>query len=74
MKGIQHAGEYDLTDLKLFTGSGEIINLSLIYQSMDIFENMFSNGLTGTLMLVDTNNLIMNAPITGQEFLSFKND
>ena len=23
-------------------------------------------------MLVDTNNLIMNAPITGQEFLSFK--
>jgi len=72
MKGIQHAGEYDLTDLRLYTGSGEVINLSLSYQMIDIYENMFSNGLTGTITIVDTNNLIMNAPITGQEFLSFK--
>ena len=43
MKGIQHAGEYDLTDLKLFTGSGEIINLSLIYQSMDDQVDEFMN-------------------------------
>ena len=72
MKGIQHAGEYDLTDLRLYTGSGEVINLSLSYQMIDIYENIFSNGLTGTITIVDTNNLIMNAPITGQEFLSFK--
>ena len=72
MKGIQHAGEYDLTDLKLYTGSGEVLNLSLMYQSLDIYENMFSNGLTGALIIVDTNNIVMNAPITGQEFLSFK--
>jgi len=72
MSGIRSAGEYQLTDLKLFTGSGEVVNLDNIYVSLDIYENMFSNGLTGTLMIVDTNNLIMNAPITGQEFLSFK--
>ena len=59
MKGIQHAGEYDLTDLKLYTGSGEILNLSLMYQSLDIYENMFSNGLTGALIIVDTNNIVM---------------
>ena len=72
MQGIQHAGEYDLSDLKLFTGSGEVLNLDINYLSLDIYENMFSNGLTGTLLVSDTNNLIMNAPITGQEFLSFK--
>ena len=72
MQGIQHAGEYELTDLKLFTGSGEVLNLDINYLSLDIYENIFSNGLTGTLMIADTNNLIMNAPITGQEFLSFK--
>ena len=72
MEGIRSAGEYNLTDLKLFTGSGEVINLDLNYLALDIYENIFSNGLTGTLMIADTNNLIMNAPITGQEFLSFK--
>ena len=72
MQGIQHAGEYDLSDLKLFTGSGEVLNLDINYLSLDIYENIFSNGLTGTLLISDTNNLIMNAPITGQEFLSFK--
>jgi len=72
MQGIQHAGEYDLSDLKLFTGSGEVLNLDINYLSLDIYENIFSNGLTGTLLVSDTNNLIMNAPITGQEFLSFK--
>ena len=72
MKGIQHAGEYELTDLRLYAASGVVINLSLSYTLLDIYENMFSNGLTGVLTIVDTNNMIMNAPITGQEFLSFK--
>ena len=31
MEGIRSAGEYNLTDLKLFTGSGEVINLDLNY-------------------------------------------
>ena len=70
--GIRYAGEYDLTDLRLYTGSGEVINLGSIYLALDIYENIFSNVLTGTLTIADTNNLIMNAPITGQEFLSFK--
>ena len=72
MKGIQHAGEYDLTDLKLYTGSGEVLNLSLMYQSLDIYENMFSNSLTGSIIFIDNNNLVMNGPITGQEYLTFK--
>ena len=72
MQGIRNAGEYELTDLRLYTGSGEVIDLSFSYLALDIYENIFSNGLTGTLLVADTNNLIMNAPITGQEFLSFK--
>ena len=72
MKGIRHAGEYTLTDLKLLASSGEVIDLNLNYISIDIYENMFSNGLTGSITIIDTNNLIMNTPIIGQEFLSFK--
>ena len=28
MQGIRNAGEYELTDLRLYTGSGEVIDLS----------------------------------------------
>ena len=71
-EGIAYAGEFDISSLKLYTATGEIIDLSAVYQELDIYENMFSNALTGTIQILDTNNLTMNAPITGQEFLSFK--
>ena len=72
IKGIRYAGEYDLVEINLFTSSGNVINLMAAYQSLNIYENMFSNSLSGTLLFIDTNNLVMNAPIVGQEFLSFK--
>ena len=72
MKTIKYAGEYDISDLKLFTASGNVIKLDALYQSLDIYENMFSNSLTGSIIFIDNNNLVMNAPITGQEYLTFK--
>ena len=72
MTGTRYAGEYDLLELKLFTSSGAVINLVNMYQSLNIFENMFSNTFSGELLMIDKNNLVMNAPIVGQEFLSFK--
>jgi hypothetical protein len=72
MKTIKYAGEYDISDLKLFTASGEVIRLDGLYQSLDIYENMFSNSLTGSIIFIDNNNLVMNGPITGQEYLTFK--
>ena len=50
MTGTRYAGEYDLLELKLFTSSGAVINLVNMYQSLNIFENMFSNTLSGELL------------------------
>ena len=72
MTGIRYAGEYDLLELKLFTSSGAVINLVNMYQSLNIFENMFSNTLSGELLMIDKNNLVIMMSIVGQEFLSFK--
>lgn len=72
MKTLKYAGEYDISDLKLFTASGNVIRLDGLYQSLDIYENMFSNSLTGSIIFIDNHNLVMNAPITGQEYLTFK--
>ena len=72
IKGTRYAGEYDLLELDLFTSSGNVINLMAVYLSLNIYENMFSNSLSGSLLFIDTNNIVVNAPIVGQEFLSFK--
>ena len=61
MKTFKYAGEYDISDLKLFTASGNVIRLDGLYQSLDIYENMFSNkgpllGAAGRLigqMMID---------------------
>ena len=38
MQGIRNAGEYILTELKLFTSTGEVINLNSNYTLLDIYE------------------------------------
>ena len=72
MAGMQYAGEFNIQDLKLFTSSGTVIDLSAITIVMNIYEDIFSPCITGTIAIVDTNALVMNAPITGQDYLSFK--
>ena len=70
--GINFAGEYNIQELKLFTSAGNVIDLSGSYMTMNIYEDIFSPCLTGDITVVDTNSIIMNAPITGQDYLSFK--
>jgi len=71
-RGIQFAGDYNIKEIKLFTSSGNVIDLSEAVITMNIYEDIFSPSITGTLGIVDTNAIIMNAPITGQDYLSFK--
>ena len=37
-----------------------------------IFENIFTNALSGTVEVVDTANLPTNIPLTGKDFLELK--
>ena len=38
----------------------------------NLYEDIFSPCMTGDITVVDTNAILMNAPVTGQDFLSFK--
>ena len=72
MNTIKFAGEYEISDMRIYSASGNIVDVSVMYQALNIYENMFSNIVTGSILLADTDSLLMNLPITGQEFLSFK--
>ena len=70
--GVQYAGEYSLDELKLLSSTGVVARLDDSVIEINLFENMFTSSLMLSLVLVDKENMIMNMPIVGQEFVSFK--
>jgi len=63
-RGIQFAGDYNIKEIKLFTSSGNVIDLSAVVMAINIYEDIFSPSITGSIAVVDTNAIITNAPIT----------
>ena len=70
--GIQYAGEYEIEDIKLFSSSGNIIPLNGLMMELVIFENLFTASMSGQIALLDTNSVVLNLPVVGQEYISFK--
>jgi len=72
MSDIKYAGEVELKKLVLISSSGTAIDLSNIVITINIYESVFSNAMSGSILIGDTNNLAVNLPIIGQEYLSMK--
>jgi len=72
MANLNYAGEYSVSELKLMSSSGNVVDLSRTYISLSLFEDIFKPSMTGIILLTDANNLLMNMPITGQDYLSLK--
>ena len=71
---LQYSGEFNLFECKLFTDGGNTIDLSKGNQilAIDIYEDIFKGGLTGSIFIADTHSLITALPIVGHEGLSIK--
>ena len=72
MSGLNFAGEFSLKEMKLLTSAGAVIDIKKLPQSIEIFENIMSPSLTGNRPLLDIANVMENAPILGQEYMSLK--
>ena len=72
MSGINFAGEYEILELSIHSSSGNIFPLEPKTLTINLYENIFNNTVTGDILILDTDNLVMNLPIIGQEYLSFK--
>ena len=74
MSGINFVGEFELQEIKLTSVQGNILNFisDVNLVAVDIFENIFKTGITGSIVFADTNNFVENMPIIGQERLTFK--
>ena len=69
MAQIQYAGEYIVDECLLCTVGGLELDLRDQLANINIYEDIFTNSITGSISFVDTNNLTANASIVGQEKL-----
>ena len=70
--GIQFAGEYNLKRLDLHSSDDKIIDLTGITVEINIFENIFLNAISASLIVVDTADIVNNVGIFGQEFVEME--
>ena len=53
---LQYAGEFILEKCELISSSGIAADISKVVVEINIFEDIFSNSLTGSIIITDTNN------------------
>lgn len=68
------AGDIVIDDVRLVSFTGFEIDLRKFLTAFNIYEDIYSNGLSGYILITDSQNLAKNVPIIGQEEirLSFK--
>ena len=69
MAEIKYAGEYIIEECTLCTVGGLELDLRDLVASINIFENIFKNSITGSISFTDTKNVLANASVIGQEKL-----
>lgn len=69
---LQYAGEFVLETCTLSTVSGVALDITDLVTTINVYEDLYANAITGDISLLDTNNLITKAPIVGQEKLLLK--
>ena len=75
---LDFAGDYHLPYINLISHVGEGVdstthgeNISALLIELNIYESVFNSCVTGSAVIVDTQNLIAKLPIQGTERLSF---
>ena len=69
---LQFAGEFFLDKCELISSAGIAADISKVIVEINLFEDIFANALTGSIIITDTNNLVDNMPLIGQEYISLK--
>lgn len=64
-------GQVDIQEMYLIPPSGNIVDIKNMFVEMSMYENIFSNSVSGVITMVDTFNLISSMPLLGEEWLHF---
>ena len=68
----EFAGDYNLDSINLIGNDGNVIDIKRLVAELNIFESIYSNSVTGSVVITDTLNLIARLPLQGTERIAFK--
>jgi hypothetical protein len=71
-EGLFKAGDVTFEKLHLLTQDGVELDLTQFLVELNIFEDIFSNAMKGTIVLVDSRNIINILGLKGEETLIVK--
>lgn len=66
---LMNAGDIIIDEVRLVSYNGFEINIKKLMASFVIYEDIYSNGISGHIIILDAQNLAKNVPIIGQEEL-----
>ena len=66
------AGDYNLSHIDLINHNGDIIYLKYIVIEMNIYESIYKNAVTGSIVITDAKNQIGRLEVQGLERIAFK--
>jgi len=70
---LDYAGDYNLGTLTLINHVGEPLPLAMgTVAELNVYEDITANTVTGSMHIIDFNNIITNAELQGNERLLFK--
>tara|TARA_Y100001963_G_scaffold152572_1_gene237671 strand:- start:809 stop:2272 length:1464 start_codon:yes stop_codon:yes gene_type:complete len=69
---LQYAGEFVVERAIILTSEGMEINIKKLLISLDLYEDIRTNSITGTLIMQDPLAMSSTAPLLGQEYLSLR--
>lgn len=65
----QGPGDVEITKLNLISSSGDNIDIRDVFTSIDIYEGIFNNSISGAITVLDSLSLIENMPLFGNEIV-----
>ena len=69
---IEFAGDYELNHVFLHTHLKETFDIKGMMVELNVYESIFKNALTGSIVIADAQNLIAKLELNGTERISFK--
>jgi len=69
---VEFAGDYNMDEVLLVNHEGEKTDIKKMITEFNIYESIYKNAVTGTIVISDAQNMIVKMPIQGTERLEFK--
>jgi len=69
---LKYPGDFRISEVALSSPYGGVAGITSNISSINIYEDIDQNCLTGDITFTDTANLVVNLPIIGNEYLNFK--